>query len=37
VDEARKAWQAALGLARKLDADAQGSYAPDLEARLAKK
>jgi hypothetical protein len=33
---ARKAWQSALASARKLEPDAQVSYVPDLEAKLAK-
>lgn len=35
-DEARAAWQAELVAARKLEPDAQVSYVPDLEAKLAK-
>ena len=35
-DEARTAWQAALASARQLEPDAQLSYVPDLEAKLAK-
>lgn len=35
-DEARAAWQAALASVRRLEPDAQLSYAPDLEAKLAK-
>jgi hypothetical protein len=35
-EEARKAWQAALGTARQLEPDAQMSYIPDLEAKLSK-
>jgi 4-amino-4-deoxy-L-arabinose transferase-like glycosyltransferase len=35
-DEARKAWQAALGMARQLEPEAQPSYVPDLEAKLGK-
>jgi tetratricopeptide (TPR) repeat protein len=35
-DEARKAWQAALASARQLEAGAQISYIPDLEAKLKK-
>ncbi|MGP8227364.1 MAG: glycosyltransferase family 39 protein [Terracidiphilus sp.] len=34
MDEARKAWQAALASARQLEPDAQPGYVPDLEARL---
>jgi len=33
-DQARAAWQAALALAKQLEADAQVSYVPDLEAKL---
>jgi len=33
-DEARKAWQAALESARRLEPDAQESYVPDLEGKL---
>ena len=33
-EEARQAWQAAVGLARNLEPDAQVSYIPDLEAKL---
>ena len=35
-DEARKAWMAALVEAKKLEPDAQVSYVPDLEEKLAK-
>jgi Tfp pilus assembly protein PilF len=35
-DEARKAWQAALALAKQFEPDAQASYVPDLEAKLKK-
>ncbi len=35
-DEARTAWQAALAIARQLEPDAQASYVPDLEEKLAK-
>jgi len=35
-DEARKAWQAAIDSAKKLEPDAQESYIPDLEAKLKK-
>jgi Dolichyl-phosphate-mannose-protein mannosyltransferase len=35
-DEARTAWTAALNEARKLEVDAQPSYVPGLEAKLAK-
>ena len=35
-DEARAAWTAALNEAKKLEPDAQPSYVPELEARLAK-
>ena len=35
-DEARKAWQAALVEAKKLEPDAQLSYVPDLEGKLKK-
>jgi len=35
-DVARKAWQTALASARKLEPDAQVSYVPDLEAKLAR-
>lgn len=35
-DEARKAWQAALAIARQLEPDAQVSYVPDLEEKLGK-
>jgi 4-amino-4-deoxy-L-arabinose transferase-like glycosyltransferase len=34
MDEARKAWQAAIESARHLEPDAQESYIPDLEAKL---
>ncbi|MFP5238080.1 MAG: glycosyltransferase family 39 protein [Acidobacteriota bacterium] len=33
-DEARKAWTAALAIARTLEPDAQPSYVPDLEEKL---
>lgn len=35
-EEARKAWTAALAIARTLEPDAQQSYVPDLEAKLKK-
>jgi len=35
-DEARKAWEAALAEAKKLEPDAQVSYVPDLEEKLKK-
>lgn len=35
-DEARTAWQAALAIAKQLEPDAQASYVPDLEEKLAK-
>jgi hypothetical protein len=35
-DEARKAWESALGMARQLEPEAQPSFVPDLEAKLAK-
>jgi 4-amino-4-deoxy-L-arabinose transferase-like glycosyltransferase len=35
-DEARKAWQAAIESARRLEPEAQVSYIPDLEAKLKK-
>jgi hypothetical protein len=35
-DDARKAWETALGSARQLDADAQASVVPDLEEKLKK-
>ena len=35
-DEARRAWQAAIQNAKKLELDAQESYIPDLEAKLKK-
>ncbi|HEY2857002.1 MAG TPA: glycosyltransferase family 39 protein [Terracidiphilus sp.] len=35
-DEARAAWTAALNEAKKLEPDAQPSYVPDLEGKLAK-
>jgi 4-amino-4-deoxy-L-arabinose transferase-like glycosyltransferase len=35
-DEARKAWQAAIESARRLEPDAQVSYIPDLEGKLKK-
>ena len=35
-DEARKAWTAALDEAKKLETDAQPSYVPELEGKLAK-
>jgi hypothetical protein len=35
-EEARKAWEAALVEAKKLEPDAQVSYVPDLEGKLAK-
>ncbi len=35
-DEARKAWQAAIASARRLEPEAQVSYIPDLEAKLKK-
>ena len=35
-DEARAAWQAALASVRRLEPDAQLSYAPGLEAKLAR-
>ena len=35
-EEARKAWQAALVEAKKLEPDAQLSYVPDLEGKLGK-
>ncbi len=35
-DEARAAWQAALGIAQQLEPDAQPSYVPDLEKKLGK-
>ena len=35
-DEARKAWQTALDMARQLEPEAQPSYVPDLEAKLGK-
>lgn len=35
-DEARTAWTAALNEAKKLEPDAQVSYVPDLEGKLAK-
>jgi 4-amino-4-deoxy-L-arabinose transferase-like glycosyltransferase len=35
-DEARKAWTAALTEAKKLEPDAQVSYVPELEGKLAK-
>jgi len=35
-DEARKAWQAALTAAQQLEPDAQPSYVPDLQKKLAR-
>lgn len=35
-DEARKAWQSALTMARQLEPDAQPSYLPELEGKLGK-
>jgi tetratricopeptide (TPR) repeat protein len=35
-DEARKAWEAALGSARQLDPDEQASVVPELEEKLKK-
>ena len=35
-DDARKAWQAAIDSARRLEPEAQVSYIPDLEAKLKK-
>jgi hypothetical protein len=35
-DEARKAWQAAIDSARRLEPEAQVSFIPDLEAKLKK-
>ncbi len=35
-EEARRAWQAAIQSARRLEPDAQVSYIPDLEAKLKK-
>lgn len=35
-DEARKAWHAALAIARQLEPDAQVAYVPDLEEKLKK-
>jgi Dolichyl-phosphate-mannose-protein mannosyltransferase len=35
-DEAQKAWQAALVIAKQLEQDAQASYVPDLEKKLGK-
>ncbi len=35
-DEARRAWQAALTSAKRLEPDAQVSYVPELEKKLAK-
>lgn len=35
-DEARKAWQAALAIAKQLEPDAQASFVPDLEEKLGK-
>jgi 4-amino-4-deoxy-L-arabinose transferase-like glycosyltransferase len=35
-DDARKAWETALGSARQLDAEAQASVVPDLEEKLKK-
>lgn len=35
-DEARKAWQAAIASAKRLEPEAQVSYIPDLEAKLKK-
>jgi Tfp pilus assembly protein PilF len=36
MDEARKAWEAALAGAWQLELDAQASYVPDLEGKLKK-
>jgi len=35
-EAARAAWQSAITAARQLEPDAQVSYVPDLEAKLAK-
>jgi 4-amino-4-deoxy-L-arabinose transferase-like glycosyltransferase len=35
-DEARKAWQAAIDLARQMEPEAQPSFIPDLEGKLRK-
>jgi hypothetical protein len=35
-DEARKAWQAAINLARQMEPEAQPSFIPDLEGKLKK-
>jgi predicted negative regulator of RcsB-dependent stress response len=35
-DEARKAWQAAIDSAKRMEPEAQASFIPDLEGKLKK-